>query len=147
MVAHVRTAGRRVGVLAAAVLVSALGPAAFAAVINGTFPKAIRLEDYFPSELWPIEANPTQIHQVVLNLCVNARDAMPAGGTLRLRAENSTLDALAAAAIAGARPGLFVVLHVEDTGTGITPEVVARIPIGDLNSGEPPPICENISPT
>ena len=96
-------------------------------VITGTFPKSIRLEDYIPSDLWPIKGNPTQIHQVLLNLCVNARDAMPNGGTLRLRAENRVLDLTAASAIEGARPGLFLVLHVEDTGTGIPPEVLARM--------------------
>jgi two-component system, cell cycle sensor histidine kinase and response regulator CckA len=98
-----------------------------ASVITGTFPKEIRLEDYIPSDLWPVEGNPTQIHQVVLNLCVNARDAMPEGGTLRLRAENRMLGLTEANAIDGARPGAFVVLHVEDTGTGIPPEVVARM--------------------
>jgi two-component system cell cycle sensor histidine kinase/response regulator CckA len=98
-----------------------------AAVIAGTFPKSIKLEDYIPSDLWPIQANPTQIHQVVLNLCVNARDAMPEGGTLRLRAENRVLDVSAAHQIDGARPGAFVILHVEDTGTGIAPDVVARM--------------------
>jgi two-component system cell cycle sensor histidine kinase/response regulator CckA len=98
-----------------------------ASVITGTFPKSIRLEEHIPSDLWPIEGNPTQIHQVVLNLCVNARDAMTDGGVLRLRAENRELEISAANAIEGARPGLFVVLHVEDTGSGITPEVVARM--------------------
>lgn len=96
-------------------------------VIAGTFPKSIRLEDYIPSDLWPITANPTQIHQVLLNLSVNARDAMPNGGTLQLRAENRVLDLTAANAIEGARAGLFLVLHVEDTGTGIAPEVIARM--------------------
>jgi two-component system, cell cycle sensor histidine kinase and response regulator CckA len=96
-------------------------------VMGGTFPKSIRLEDYVPSDLWPIEGNPTQIHQVVLNLCVNARDAMPNGGTLRLRAENRELGLSVADAIERARPGHFVVLIVEDTGTGIPPEVVARM--------------------
>lgn len=94
-----------------------------AAVITGTFPKSIRLEDHIPPDLWTVKANPTQIHQVVLNLCVNARDAMPEGGTLRLRAENRILDTAEAARIEGARPGAFLVLHIEDTGTGITPEV------------------------
>src|SRR5690606_23633515 len=92
-----------------------------ATVITGTFPKSIRLEEHIPSDLWAIEGNPTQIHQVVLNPCVNTRAAMPDGGTLRLRAETRTLDVAAAAAIPGARPGLFVVLHVEDTGSGIPP--------------------------
>jgi two-component system, cell cycle sensor histidine kinase and response regulator CckA len=98
-----------------------------ASVITGTFPKSIRLEDYIPSDLWPIQGNATQIHQVVLNLCVNARDAMPNGGTLRLRAENHVLDHTTASTIDGGRPGPFLVLHVEDTGTGIPPEVVARM--------------------
>ncbi len=97
------------------------------AVISGTFPKSIRLEDFIPSDLWPITGNPTQVHQVLLNLSVNARDAMPNGGTLSLRAENRVLDVAAAAAIDGARAGHFLVLHVEDTGTGIPPEVLTRM--------------------
>lgn len=96
-------------------------------VIAGTFPKSIRLEDRIPTELCAIKGNPTQIHQVLLNLCVNARDAMPNGGTLRLRAENRVLSIPAAAAIEGGRPGVFLVLHIEDTGTGIPPEVLAQM--------------------
>lgn len=98
-----------------------------AAVITGTFPKSIKFEDFIPSDLWPVRGNPTQIHQVVLNLCVNGRDAMPNGGTLRLRAENRLVDLAAAQKIEGARPGPFLVLHVEDTGTGIPPEILARM--------------------
>lgn len=97
------------------------------AVITSSFPKSIRFEEYIPSDLCPIQGNPTQIHQVLLNLCVNARDAMPNGGVLRLQAENVLLDPAAACAIDGARPGLFLVLHVEDTGSGIAPEVVTRM--------------------
>jgi two-component system, cell cycle sensor histidine kinase and response regulator CckA len=96
-------------------------------VMAGTFPKSIRLEDFIPSDLWLIQANPTQIHQVLLNLCVNARDAMPNGGTIWLRAENRMLDIPGAQAIAGARPGPFVVLQVEDSGTGIPPDVLERM--------------------
>ncbi|MBL9215952.1 MAG: response regulator [Opitutaceae bacterium] len=96
-------------------------------IIEGTFPKSITLDHHFPADTWPIRANPTQIHQVLLNLCVNARDAMPRGGTLRLRAANQRLDAEAARAIPDARPGSFVVLEVEDTGTGIPPEVLDHI--------------------
>src|SRR5690606_18647805 len=62
-------------------------------VTRQTFPKSIRVVDETAAELWPLKANPTQFHQVLLNLCVNARDAMPNGGTLTLRAENRQLDA------------------------------------------------------
>jgi CheY-like chemotaxis protein len=64
---------------------------------------------------------------VFLNLCVNARDAMPQGGALTLTAENRRLDAAAAAELADARPGAFLTVEVRDTGTGILPEVLARI--------------------
>jgi PAS domain S-box-containing protein len=97
------------------------------AVIRETFPKNIRYEERGPRELWLVAANPTQIHQVLLNLCVNARDALPDGGKLSVRAENLVLDATSAGAISGARPGSWLVLHVEDTGTGIAPEILARV--------------------
>jgi two-component system, cell cycle sensor histidine kinase and response regulator CckA len=96
-------------------------------VINETFPKDIKAEEKIHADLWPIMANPTQIHQVLLNLCVNARDAMPHGGRLLLRAENCFLDAQAAKGIEGASAGAWLVLHVEDSGTGIPPETLARI--------------------
>lgn len=98
-----------------------------AEVASETLPKSIRVVEDAPGNLWPVTGNPTQIHQVLLNLCVNARDAMPQGGTLLLRAENRRLDAEAANRMQGARPGAWVVLHVEDTGTGIAPEVLPRI--------------------
>ncbi len=96
-------------------------------VIRETFPKNIRYEERVPRDLWPVAANPTQIHQVLLNLCVNARDALPAGGKLLLRAENVFLDDTAALALKGGRPGAWLVLHVEDTGTGIEPEILAHV--------------------
>jgi PAS domain S-box-containing protein len=95
--------------------------------VQETFPKSVRLYDSIPSNLCPIKGNPTQLHQVLLNLCVNARDAMPNGGTLTLRAENCTLDEIAAAEIENGRAGSFVVFHIQDTGTGIPPEVFPHI--------------------
>jgi PAS domain S-box-containing protein len=96
-------------------------------VIEGTFPKSIKLEQHFSSDTWPIRANPTQIHQVLLNLCVNARDAMPRGGQLRLRTSNRRLEAAQARAIPGARPGPYVTIEVSDSGTGISPEALKHI--------------------
>ena len=92
-----------------------------------TFPKSIKVEERIAADLWPIKANPSQLHQVLLNLCLNARDAMGGGGKLFVRAENRTLDAFSAAAIDGGRAGAFIIIQVEDTGTGISPEVLARM--------------------
>lgn len=92
-----------------------------------TFPKSIVIEESWDGDLWPVYGFPTQLHQTILNLCINARDAMPGGGTLRLRAQNRVLDELAAATLEGSRAGAWVVIAVEDSGTGMTPDVVARI--------------------
>lgn len=96
-------------------------------ILGRTFPKNIQREMKVARDLWPVEANPTQMHQVLLNLCVNARDAMPEGGKLRLRAENAVLDDFAAQTIEGGRAGRWVVLQVEDSGTGIPPEVLTHM--------------------
>lgn len=96
-------------------------------LIEETFPPTIQLEPTVPTDLWPVKANPTQIHQVLLNLCVNARDAMPNGGTLRLGASNVVLDPAALPASRDARAGRFICLEIGDTGTGIPPDVLPRI--------------------
>jgi len=92
-----------------------------------TFPKNVHLTTVLPPGLWPVMASPTQIHQIFLNLCVNARDAMPQGGQLTFTAANRTLDDATAAEIPGARPGNFLAVEVKDTGTGIPPETLLRI--------------------
>ena len=97
------------------------------AVTRETFPRNISVEYGFPDNLWPIMADPTQIHQVLLNLCVNARDAMQDGGTLSLSAENCLLDEGTARRVEGGRPGAWVILRVEDSGVGIAPEALSRI--------------------
>ncbi|HEY4301414.1 MAG TPA: ATP-binding protein [Candidatus Didemnitutus sp.] len=91
-----------------------------------TFPKSIRVEQHVDLGVWPVLANVTQLHQVVLNLCVNARDAMPGGGTLALGISNRTFDP-APASGPEARGGRFVVLEVRDTGAGIPAENLERI--------------------
>ena len=98
-----------------------------ATFVGETFPKSIRLESQIPNDLWSVKANPTQLHQVLLNLCVNARDAMPMGGTLTVKGENRVFDEASATEHDGGRAGAFLVLHVADTGTGIPPAVLARI--------------------
>jgi CheY-like chemotaxis protein len=74
-----------------------------------------------------VVADATQLHQVLVNLCVNARDAMPRGGKLSLFAENVTLAESALRDQPEARPGPYVMLGVSDTGTGIAPELMDRI--------------------
>ena len=94
-----------------------------ASLARQTFPKNIEARTDYPPDLWTILGNPTQLHQVLLNLCVNARDAMPDGGTLTLAAANvRPADDCAALS-----PGPHMVLSVTDTGTGMTPEVRARL--------------------
>lgn len=92
-----------------------------------TFLKHITIRTVVPRGLWTVLGDPTQLHQVLMNLCVNARDAMPNGGTLTISAENLMLDAHYAALNPEARPGPYVVLHVEDTGTGIPADILERI--------------------
>ena len=96
-------------------------------VILETFPKTISLEQQFPENLWTIHAEPTQIHQVLLNLCVNARDAMPDGGRLTLAAENLVVDEEYAHVNPEAKAGPYVVLQIGDTGSGIPPEVIDKV--------------------
>ncbi len=96
-------------------------------IMRETFPKSINLRSSLPVDVASVRGDPTQLHQVIMNLCVNARDAMARGGELRIAIENQELDAEAAKAYAGAHPGPYVVLRVADTGTGISPEHLDKI--------------------
>jgi CheY-like chemotaxis protein len=78
-------------------------------------------------ELKPVKVDPSQLSQVIMNLVVNARDAMPTGGALTIETANVELDPTSAAKIPEGKPGRYVVLAVTDTGTGMTPEVRAHI--------------------
>lgn len=86
-----------------------------------TFPHSIRVERSIAGRLWPVFGSPSRLHQVLLNLCINARDAMPRGGTLRLHAENMQLDP------PDPHVGRWVVLEVQDSGCGIAPDVQEKI--------------------
>ncbi|MFA5262577.1 MAG: response regulator [Opitutaceae bacterium] len=98
-----------------------------AEITQETFPRNISIETDLPRTLWQVEADTTQLHQVFMNLCVNARDAMPKGGNLTLQAENAELRDADASQIPGSRPGHFVKISISDTGTGMPPDVLARL--------------------
>lgn len=93
-----------------------------------TFPKAIRINlNLVKESLWMVNADANQLHQVLMNLCVNARDAMPEGGTLTLLASNQILSEQDALDHPDAHAGPYVVITIEDTGMGIEPDVLHYI--------------------
>jgi PAS domain S-box-containing protein len=96
-------------------------------IAGDTFPKNIQVEAALDPDLWPLEADPTQLHQVLLNLCINARDAMPGGGRITIRASNTMIDSHYAAMTLGAHVGQHVRVDVEDNGTGMTKGLVDSI--------------------
>ena len=96
-------------------------------IIKDTFPKDIRLSLSKPNNTWTILGDPTQVHQILLNLCVNARDAMLHGGRLTIAVENCRLDEHYAAMSIQAKVGDFVKISVTDTGTGIPPDILDKI--------------------
>ena len=96
-------------------------------ILKETLPKSIEINFQVPNDLWIISADATQMHQVLMNLCVNARDAMPEGGSISIRAENVFVDENFARMHIEAKAGRFVVIHVADTGPGMTAEVQSRI--------------------
>jgi PAS domain S-box-containing protein len=96
-------------------------------LMKGSFPKNIQLVVKCNPNLPAMLGDATQLHQVLLNLCVNARDAMPHGGTLTLEAQSMEVDAVYASSVPDAKPGKYVALRVCDTGTGIPPEILDRI--------------------
>ncbi|HEV8426316.1 MAG TPA: PAS domain S-box protein [Pyrinomonadaceae bacterium] len=96
-------------------------------ILRETLPKSIEISFQIPNDLWMISADATQMHQVLMNLCVNARDAMPEGGAISIKAENSFVDENYARMHIDAKSGRFVVVNVSDTGPGMTPEVQSRI--------------------
>ena len=96
-------------------------------IINETFPKSLELNINAPKTLWTVNADVNQLHQVLMNLAVNARDAMPHGGKLCIQAENSTVDSEYVRLHLDAAEGSYVLITVTDTGMGIPPEIIDRI--------------------
>ena len=96
-------------------------------IMHETFPKMLNINVHVQNDLWTITADPTQIHQVLLNLCLNARDAMPSGGTLALDAENVIIGSDFVRTHLNAKEGKYVSFRISDTGTGIPPETLDKI--------------------
>jgi CheY-like chemotaxis protein len=96
-------------------------------VLSETLPKSINVKYDIDQDLSTILGDPTQIHQVLMNVCINARDAMPSGGTLTIEAANVKIDENYARMNIEAEPGHYVLVTITDTGVGMSPEIAGRI--------------------
>ncbi|CAG0984452.1 two-component system, cell cycle sensor histidine kinase and response regulator CckA [Methanosarcinales archaeon] len=96
-------------------------------VIKETFPKSIEIRTDIQKDLFAISGDSTQLHQVIMNLCVNARDAMPDGGILNITASNFCIDENYARMHTEAKVGSYITIAVSDNGIGIPPEILDRI--------------------
>ncbi|MEA5595126.1 response regulator [Rivularia sp. UHCC 0363] len=96
-------------------------------VVKETFPKIIQVSDEIPQNLWMISGDATQLHQVMMNLCVNARDAMPNGGKLTISATNFVVDKNYAQMHLDAKLGSYIMISIADTGIGIFPTILDRV--------------------
>ncbi len=103
-------------------LVAALDP-----MLRRTLGEHIEIEFVRGAGLWPTMVDPTQLENALLNLCLNARDAMPTGGRLTLETANASLDQRYADEHAEVTPGQYTMLAVSDTGEGMAPEVLQRV--------------------
>lgn len=96
-------------------------------IVRGTFPKSIQVQTYIPANTWAVVGDATQLHQVLLNLCVNARDAMVDGGNLLILVENVNLDENFVSMHPEAKVGPYVTIEVTDTGHGIPANIIDKI--------------------
>ncbi len=92
-----------------------------------TFPSPIKVKTDVSGDIWNVIGDAVQLQQVLMNLCVNARDAMPDGGILRISAENLFIDENFTRVNAEAKIGPYIIISISDTGTGIPPEIMNRI--------------------
>lgn len=96
-------------------------------ILRDTLPKSIEISQSIGSDLWTVRGDPTQLYQILMNLSVNARDAMPQGGRLIVSAANVTVDENYSRMNIDSRPGRFVSISVEDTGIGIPENIIGKI--------------------
>jgi CheY-like chemotaxis protein len=96
-------------------------------IMKETFPKSIQISVDVPRDLFPVHGDTTQLHQVLMNLCVNARDAMSSGGLLKVSARNVTIADDQIRQGFKITPGSYVVVEVSDTGEGIPSEMLSKI--------------------
>jgi PAS domain S-box-containing protein len=96
-------------------------------ILGETFPKSIEIHTDIPKDLWTVYGDPTQLHQVLMNLCLNARDAITGSGRLSISAEDIFIDENYARMNIDAKVGPYVVITVSDTGAGIPPRIMDRI--------------------
>jgi len=100
---------------------------ATAKLLHRTLGEAVTLELRVSDNVWPVLIDVSQLESTLLNLAVNARDAMPNGGRLSIEATNAVIDGRAAEANFEATPGDYILIAVSDTGTGMAPEVLAHV--------------------
>ena len=96
-------------------------------ILNDTLPKSIEVEYEASDDLSVVAGDATQLHQVLMNFCVNARDAMPGGGKLTIKASNVHIDDNYARMNLEAKPGRFVMISIADNGIGIPPHIINKI--------------------
>ncbi len=96
-------------------------------VLKETLPKSINVTYNIEPDLEVVAADPTQVHQVLMNICINARDAMPDGGTLSITASNVTIDENYARLNIDAEPGRYILINISDTGIGMSKKTRDRI--------------------
>ncbi len=95
-------------------------------LMERTFPKMIEVETTLAKDLCQVNGDPGQLEQVLMNLCINAKEAMPDGGCLRIETKNLAVDEAYCAGHVGAKPGPYVLIEVSDTGSGMSEETIER---------------------
>ncbi|MCC5626167.1 PAS domain-containing sensor histidine kinase, partial [Nostoc sp. CHAB 5715] len=98
-----------------------------AQIAKQTFPKSIEFSTVIPKDIWAVTGHTTQLHQVLMNLVVNARDALPDGGNIKISVENKFIDQAYTRMNLDAKVGHYIVITIADNGIGIPPDILDRI--------------------